>query len=214
MEDFFRKITNSRFYRFGDKLGDIMALSLLWFVFSIPLITFIPSCSALYFAVNRRREKESDTPSKDFIHSFKTNLKQGSVIGLIYLIYTTIAVGNILIGRYGIGNIKLPSFYFPLSFILLLPIIFSLPFVIVCLARFENTTKRTIINGFTLSTMYMGKSLFTIIAMIVTLAIIVVFPPSILFLPALTCMLIVDSLEKAIRYTANMPKGEINGEVS
>ncbi|MBO7449637.1 MAG: YesL family protein [Clostridiales bacterium] len=214
MEDFFRKITNSRFYRFGDKLGDIMALSLLWFVFSIPLITFVPSCSALYYAINRRKEKESDTPSKDFLHSFKTNLKQGSVIGLIYLIYTAIAVGNILIGRYGIGNVKLPSFYFPLSFILLLPIIFSLPFVIVCLARFENTTKKTIINGFTLSTMYMGKSLFTIIAMIVTLAIIVVFPPSILFLPALTCMLIVDSLEKAIRYTANMPKGEINGEVS
>lgn len=201
MDDFYRKVTKGRFYRFGEKLSELMTLSLLWFVFCIPVITFVPSCSALYYATRKRKFSRSGAPSKDFMHSFKSNIKQGIVINLIYLIYSIITVANIFFGYFGIGDMKLPSFYFPLSLLLILPLIFSFPFVIPCLARYENTTKNMFINGFTLSTLYFGKSLLVCLTMLVTLAVLIVFPPSILFLPALSADFITGSLEKAFLYT-------------
>ena len=201
MDDFYRKVTKGRFYRFGEKLSELMTLSLLWFVFCIPVITFVPSCAALYYSVRKRRYNGSAAQSKDFLHSFKSNIKQGIVINIIYLVYSLIAAANILIGYFGIGDVKLPSFYFPLSLLLLLPLIFSFPFVIPCLARYENTTKNMFINGFTLSTLYFGKSILVCLTMLVTLAVLVVFPPSLLFLPALSADLISSSLEKAFVYT-------------
>ena len=206
MDDFYRKVTKGRFYRFGEKLSELMTLSLLWFVFCLPVITFVPSCAALYYSTRKRKYNRSGALSKDFMHSFKSNIKQGIVINLIYLIYTAITAANIFIGYYGIGDIKLPSFYFPLSLLLILPLMFSFPFVIPCLARYENTTKNMFINGFTLSTLYFGKSILVCLTMLVTLAVLVVFPPSILFLPALSADFITGSLEKAFVYTENKMK--------
>ena len=151
------------------------------------------------------------------MHSFKSNIKQGIIINLIYLIYTIITAANIFIGYFGIGDVKLPSFYFPLSLLLILPLIFSFPFVVPCLARYENTTKNMFINGFTLSTLYFGKSLLVCLTMLVTLAVLVVFPPSVLFLPALSADFITGSLEKAFVYTekkmnGNSQQGETENE--
>ena len=214
MEDFFKKITNGRLYRFGDKLGDLMSVSLLWFLCCIPVITMVPSFAALYYSVHRRVSKRSETPAKDFLHSFKTNLKQGIIISLIYIIYSAITFTNIFIGYYGIGDIKLPSFYFPLSLLLLLPLIFSFPFVIPCLARYENTTKNMFVNGFTMSTMYMGKSVLTCLIITITLAVLIVFPPSVLFLPALSAMLIENILEKAFKFAENRKKETIENVIT
>lgn len=208
MDDFYRKVSKGRLYRFGEKLSDLMSMSLLWFVFCLPVITFVPSCAALYYAARKRKFMKSGAPSKDFLHSFKSNLKQGIIINIIYLIYSAITAANIFIGYYGIGDINLPSFYFPLSLLLLLPLIFSFPFVIPCLARYENTTKNTFINGFTLSTLYFGKSILVCITMLVTLAILIVFPPAILFLPALSAIFITSSLENAFLYTEKKMHGD------
>ncbi|MCR5618419.1 MAG: YesL family protein [Clostridiales bacterium] len=216
MDDFYKKMTRSRFYRFGDKLGDHILMSLLFILFSIPVITFVPSCAALYYAVRKRVFKDSSTPVKDFMHSLRTNLIQGIIIDIVYLIYTAAAGCCIFIGYYGIGDMKLPSFYFPLSLLLLLPVIFSFPFVVPCLARYENTTKRIFINGFTLSTMYMGKSLLTCLTMLLTLVITALFPPAVIFLPSVSCIFITNILEKAFVYTENKSgikeTGSINAE--
>lgn len=212
MDDFYRKVTKGRFYKFGEKLSELMTLSLLWFVFCIPVITFIPSCAALYYATRKRKYNKSGAPSKDFMHSLKSNIKQGIVINIIYLLYCLITAANIFIGYFGIGDIKLPSFYFPISLLLILPLIFSFPFVIPCLARYENTTKNTFINGFTLSTLYFGKSLLVCLTMLITLAVLIVFPPSLLFLPALSADFITGSLEKAFVYTENKMNGRSQEE--
>ena len=58
MDNFYKKISNSRFYSFGDKLADYMAASLLWFLFCIPVVTFIPSTCALYYTCHKMKKKE------------------------------------------------------------------------------------------------------------------------------------------------------------
>ena len=49
MNSFYEKISKSRFYAFGDKLGDLLIASVLWLLLCLPIVTFIPSTAALYY---------------------------------------------------------------------------------------------------------------------------------------------------------------------
>lgn len=195
MEDFYKKISTSRFYYWGDKLGDIMIASLLWFIFCIPVVTILTSSSALYYALYKKKDS-SLSIAKLFIKAFTKNLRQGLIINLIYLAYCAISFMCIFFGIYGIGDVKLPDFYLPFSFITLIPVIFSLPFAIGLIARFSNSIKATIKNSFNLSLMNPGTTLINWFFYILGIGIVVYFPPAILVIPALVYLYTIYSLEK------------------
>ena len=129
MPSSFEKVSNNIIYRFGLKISDYMTLSLLWLLLSLPVVTSQTASAAVYFATYKKFYKHSDDVTANFFKAFKSNIKHGLLISIIYIIYTVIAVANILFGYYGFGDIKLPEYYFPVSFIGLIPIVFTLPFV-------------------------------------------------------------------------------------
>lgn len=66
-------------------LGDLVMLSLLWTVFSVPIVTLGPASAALYdTAVHSIRRKE-DTVVTRFLSTLKRELKQGSLSTLLVL---------------------------------------------------------------------------------------------------------------------------------
>lgn len=66
-------------------LGDLVMLSLLWAVFSVPIVTLGPASAALYdTAVHSIRRKE-DTVITRFLSTFKRELKQGVLSTLLVL---------------------------------------------------------------------------------------------------------------------------------
>ena len=66
-------------------LGDLVMLSLLWAVFSVPIVTLGPASAALYdTAVHSIRRKE-DTVIARFLSTFKRELKQGVLSTLLVL---------------------------------------------------------------------------------------------------------------------------------
>ena len=76
-------------------LGELVMLSLLWALCSIPLVTLGPACAALYdTAVHVLRRKE-DTPFVRFFSTFRRELKEGilstllwaAILGLIALAF-------------------------------------------------------------------------------------------------------------------------------
>ena len=74
-------------------LGDLVMLSLLWTVFSIPLVTLGPASAALYdTAVHSIRRKE-DTVLARFFSTFKRELKQGVLSSLIVLCASGVLLG-------------------------------------------------------------------------------------------------------------------------
>lgn len=215
MDSFYKKITTSRFYSWGDKLGDIMIMSLLWVLFCLPVVTFIPSCSALYYTC--LKHKKSGLPvSKLFMNSFKSNLKQGVLINIIYLLYSFIAGTSIFFGYYGIGNVKLPDNYFPFSFVTLLPIILTMPFVVTLMARFDNSIKSTLVNGFTLSVMNIGTTLIIWIVSLLSIALMIVFPPSLLVVPGIVIIYINSLCEKVFASATKMEeyRAQVNSDSS
>ena len=74
------------FFRSTGKLVDIVLLSLLWLVMSLPLVTVGPASAALYDTVVKTlRNQEENTPYKRFFRVFRREFKVGAITSLVLL---------------------------------------------------------------------------------------------------------------------------------
>lgn len=200
-DNFYTKISNSFFYNIGEILGDIMIASILWLLCCLPVVTIIPSTSALYYVCRNYRESGLSV-TKLFFKAFRKSFKQGAFLSLIYVLYAFISGSSIFFAIYGIGDVKLPAFYLPFSFITLLPILFTLPFVIALHTRFDNSIKKTISNAFILSSMNPVITIYIWILCAIVVGISVAFPPALLILPSLCSYYVVSMCDKIIDKTS------------
>lgn len=83
------------FYKFGSVLWDIMALSLLWILFSVPVFTAGAATTALYYVMTRRVSKAEGYITSDFWRSFKTNFKQATLIWAAVFFAALLLIFNI-----------------------------------------------------------------------------------------------------------------------
>ena len=202
MKKSFDHIQNSWLYRLSKSIGDVVIISALFLLFCLPIVTIGASVTALYYTVYRKYHKHIDEVSKDFIRSLKDNLKNATIIHIIYLLYSALVGFNIYFALNGLGGVKLPDWYIVVSFIPVLPVIFTLPFVYPLLARFSNGLKGTVTNSYTLCMINFPKFLLIWLIFIAALAISVCFPPAALLTPAgamyLTQMITEKAFAKAI----------------
>lgn len=196
MESSFDKITKSKLYEVGSILWDMVALSLLWLIFSIPVITSAAASSALYFSIYRKVKKESDNAVPDFMRSFKSNIRQSIPMSILYTAFAVVIFINIHIARFGIDGITLPEWYLPFAILLLIPFIALYPFAYPCLARFSTDTKHLIMNAAAFSTMNPGKALLMFLITAISVFIMVLFPPCVLLVPYIGAYLKVTIAEK------------------
>lgn len=186
----FEQYQKNRLFILGGKLGDIMILSLLWLLCSIPVVTAGASTSALYFSVIKcLREKTEDSPRQCFFRSFKGCLKQGIAASLIYIVYGGLAGADIYIALNGAGGYTLPEFYKPIAFALLLPIVFTVFFVFPYIGRFSNDLKSIFKNSFLLSAMHVTHVIALLLLTAAAIFVTVVFPPLVAVTPALCALL-------------------------
>lgn len=198
MKKSFDRITNSWLYKTSQAIGDVVIISALFLLFCIPVVTIGPSIIALYYTVYRKYQKKSDSLSKDFISSFKDNLKNGIAVHLIYMAYLALAGFNIYFAFNGFGGIRLPDWYTVVSFLPLLPVIFTLPFVYPLMARFNNGIKGTVTNSFTLCMINFPKFFLIWIIQIAAIAVSIIFPPIALVTPVASTYLCQMITETAI----------------
>ena len=71
-----------------NKIVDCAILSIIWLLFSIPVITFGASTSALYYTVNKVIRHNRSHVWREFWGSFKANFKQSTIVWLILLVFT------------------------------------------------------------------------------------------------------------------------------
>ena len=202
MKNKFDQITGSWLYKGCKTIGDVVIASSLFLLFCLPIVTIGASVTALYYTVFRKYNKKIDSISKDFMHSLKDNLKNGIIIHLIYLLYSALTGFNLYFAFFGLGDLRLPEWYKIVSFIPVLPIIFSLPFVYPLMARFSNGIKGTITNSYTLCMINFPKFLLIWLIFIIALAVSICFPPAALLTPVgamyLTQLITEKAFEKAI----------------
>ena len=114
-------------------LGDLVIVSLLWTVFSIPVVTLGPASAALYdTAVHSIRRKE-DTVLARFFSTFKRELKQGILSTVIVLAAAVLFFGllRLLINRTG-----LPAYILAVTLLLMFFVLACLCWLWPVLSRF------------------------------------------------------------------------------
>lgn len=85
---------DSAYGRFMNKVGDIILLSVLWLVSSLPVVTMGTATCAAYYTAAKVLRHHSGYVSKEFFRSFKQNLRSSIVFNVFYLIFLVLLVFN------------------------------------------------------------------------------------------------------------------------
>lgn len=126
--------TDGLFYRFGSMLFDVMYLSMLWLMFSLPLITIGPATTALFYVATRRIKNKEGYIFQDFWKSFKSNFKTGMLAGVLLFFITGFLIFEMFIME---DTSAISSIFFPAQCILLIELFFINIHIYPLLSRFD-----------------------------------------------------------------------------
>lgn len=200
---------NSTFSRFMNLLGDLIALSLCWFLCSIPVITLGAASTAAYYTAAKSIRFKSGTLFASFFHSFRSNLKQSAGMTLIYLgVFLVLLLDcSYFYGKASAGSLlALYLFYF-----LILALLGSVIYSFAWLSRFCQKSLGILRVSVILTFRYLPT---TILLLALTLGCglaVYLMPWSILVLPGAAALAQTFALEPILRKNAPKPE-EGSGE--
>lgn len=142
MREFFS--IDGKFFKFGMMLWDVMVITFLWTITSLPIITIGASTTALYYVTTRMLSNREGYVARDFFRSFKENFFQATGVtilfgGAIFLVYFNLTV---LSGK---------SVLFPIQFVIMAVLCATLAFIFPVLSRFKMKFFELIIQSFFLA---------------------------------------------------------------
>ena len=182
MEDDVPEIFNSenKVWRFLGKLVDVFVVNLLFVICSLPIVTIVPSCSAMYYVTMKLVRDTENYPARSFLHFFRKNWKQGVVLSVILIVTGVLFAGDIFLYRQYAdlipGSMVLTVLMIAL-FVVWLFIALYLPAVF---ARFDNSIKNTLKNSLLMAIAHLPFTLLILLITIV-LGILGVFVPILWF---------------------------------
>ncbi len=198
-------------FSIGEKLFDIMAVSLLWVICCLPIVTIIPATSALYYVAVKQVRKNRGSLLKNFFGSFRDNLGTGILLTCIVLIYATTMVVGIWAMNGVAENGSLGPASSTLSYAakaLLLPLLIVLPYLAPILSRFSLGVGAILKLCIVISLHFFWRTIL-LLAVIAGSAILLWFIPYlILFLPGVCAVVCSFLIEPALR--KYMPKHDAN----
>lgn len=135
-------------FRFLNAIADIMILSLIWLLFSIPLFTIGASTTALFYVTTRRISDREGYLFKDFFSSFKANFKRATLLWLLWCLLMGIVALNI----YMLINFEfapiLVTIMLPVQICIFIELYITTIYLFPLTARFEMSFFQTIKTAF------------------------------------------------------------------
>lgn len=159
--------SDNPFWRGMGRIFDAFELNLLWLLCCIPIFTIGPSTTAFFYAMINLVRGEEGYLHKDFFRSFCRNFKQSTLIGLaLTAIGAFLAVDVYISYKSGTGIYTFFMVFFAILFLLWA---FVTLYTFPLLAKFENSTKNTIMLAFTLSIRHFPQTLLMLFVLAVGL---------------------------------------------
>ena len=196
------------------KITEMMLLSVLWIVASLPLITMGAASSALYYAVQKVIYSEEGTAWGEFWRGFRTNFKQATIIWIPIMLLLVGAIADVII-VYLLSIAGESNKWASVPFLLLLAFgLMWLQYVFPYVARFEDRIKMILFNTFWMNLFHFIHSLFLLVAFIALVSMPFIFPillpVAFFFFPGLYMVIAVRILES--RFKIHMPKEDLEGQ--
>lgn len=196
MENVSDKVCNS-IVGYGQKIFDLVYVSILWLICCIPIVTIGTATTALYYTVNKVLIKEKGYLSKDFFNSFKKNLKQGILLWMSILVASVLLHINSSIMSVALdGEFSSAASVFYNIIDLLLVGIFLFQFT--ALSRFNMPTGWFIKIGYFSIRHHVMKSILLIGAMVGCFYLVFYMPLLIFILPGVFCLLFNRVIESVL----------------
>lgn len=182
------------------KLFDLVMISIIWLILSIPIFTIGPSTTALYYSVVKVLRRERGYISKEYFKSFKLNFKKGAIISIILIpayiiIYFDFVYANILIKQGSNLAYLLFGIFTIIGTVLILTTLYIFP----VLSRFELKLNETFKNSLILSIKHLPSTIAMLIITIIALLILNIFPIAIVIMPATLTYFISLLMEKIFK---------------
>jgi uncharacterized membrane protein YesL len=133
------------FYKWGSLVADIMILSFMWIIFSIPFVTIGASTSALFYVTTRRIAEREGYITRDFWTAFKSNFKRATGIWMLEVLIVAVLLLNIF-------NIEvvgdMASILLPFQYVFLIEIFAISIYLYPLIARFDMKWRQQIKSAF------------------------------------------------------------------
>lgn len=187
------------FWTFMNKLADAVIASLLWVVFSLPVITFGTSTTAFYYTVHKSLRGDCGYVWKSFWKSFKSNIKQTTKIWAVMMAVFAILFGDLRIMhmflKQGSSFGMLSYIFYGLLFLCAIWCIYIFSYS----ARFENGMKATMKNAGMIALLNLPWSFLMLVLLIIGACVVYILPPVLILVPAVVMYVYNIFLEKIFR---------------
>lgn len=171
-------------FRFLSKFCDMLILSILWLIFSFPLITIGASSSALYHTTQKVIFKNEGYVLSTFWGSFRTNLKQGILLTVLCFPIGLFSIVSFLFANQLPKGNLLAYIYFAIGLLAGLMFFILTTYAFPILSRFYMKTLDIIKASIALSVTRFGFTLILITILIICSLTFYLIPASGFILPA------------------------------
>ena len=181
------------------RIGDLLCLSVLWLVFSLPIFTIGASSAALYNTVYHCLRRNRTGVWQRFWNAFQENFKRSTLAWLIELGILAVLLVDISVFR----TIKqsggfMGNLYWAALFVGAVAITWT-AYVAAYSARVNGTVKDVLRYGFLLLRLHPIKALGVMIPILVGMAMCLMVPTMLMLVPAAVCWVYSFTIEQVFR---------------
>ena len=175
---------NNPIIRFLTAVFDLMALSVLWALFSLPVFTMGAASAALYSAAYTHVRRGDDYLWASFFNSFKENFKRSTLCWLVALLVLCLLIGDALILRGLILKGYPMGWLYGVTLALLVLALTWTVYLSAYAARFNGTVKEVLRFSFMLLRAHPVKMLSVVALVLGGIAVTLTVPALVIFVPA------------------------------
>ena len=195
------------FFRTLARLVDLVGLSLVWLLVSLPIVTLAPATAALYHAAVREIRQGGGGAFRSFFHSFRGNLRAGVPLSVAAALFA-------VAGYYGLGVMATMAvvrqgsamvLYVAYCVVLLIPVGLLL-WSFCLLSRYEMGTMALLQTAFQLTLRHLPSSFLIAVLTVGTVYLCLLYLPAVLLLPCLWALLLSLPVERALRRYTPAPE--------
>ena len=188
-----------RILRNLSRMIDLLWLSIIFFVTCIPVVTIGPAVTALYYTVVKVIRRERGKLAESYFSCFKSNFRQGFVLGLVCLVLLAACLADSFLIRAMADQGSAAAPLAVLGLVFLTPLALLFPWLFSYLSRFSDATGTILKNAFLLSVGNFGTTLATLLVLAAGVILGALFPVIIPILPGPICFFMSRPLEKVFR---------------
>lgn len=166
---------NSPVAKFLTHIADLMLVNLLFLAFSLPIVTFGASLTALNFVTLQIVENKQPAILASFLKSFKQNLKQATILwGLVFSMGAVFFAWHIVIENMVVAN--LASFLRLIFYVAFFLFSMMIVYLFYLQAKFENTIQATLKTAFLMAIRHFLTTLLALLLIGCTFIIVFFYP--------------------------------------